>query len=462
MKKQAIQPLKKAFLVFVLILALFSILNPVHAAWYNSSWLYRKAITIDSSKVSATLSNFPVLVSIASDSDLASKAQSDANDILFTLSDGTTKLAHEIEDFNSATGKLIAWVKVPSLSSSTDTTLYMYYGNSSASSQQDAVNVWDANYVMVQHLDESPANDVAGHIDSTSNNNDGTPKNFDGTSTSTTDGTGKINGGDVFDGTDDYVDTALTDDLSGGGAFSVFAWVKDIPAGNQYVIAQSHQLTPSYASDWILGYWNGGLWFRGTQINGSDVISDGSWHLIGFTFDGTTAKLYIDGGYVGSSTPAGFGGIGSVKLMTRGDATSTFTSGTIDSVCISNKARSANWIATEYNNQSSPSTFYSLGSEEVQASGNAPTITLNNPNGNQVIGATYSVDFNVNDADNDQLGAALYYSENSNDFNYLIADLNLNDYSNYPGLSCDSSIWLVSTNCTYDWNLYRLGVSVKD
>jgi len=93
--------MKKSWFL-ILIIAFLLLFLEVNAAWYNSNWLYRKAITIDSSKVSATLSNFPVLVSIASDSDLASKAQSDANDILFTLSDGTTKLAHEIEDFNSA------------------------------------------------------------------------------------------------------------------------------------------------------------------------------------------------------------------------------------------------------------------------------------------------------------------------------------------------------------------------
>lgn len=91
-----------------------------------------------------------------------------------------------------------------------------------------------------------------------------------------------------------------------------------------------------------------------------------------------------------------------------------------------------------------------------------PSVTLNQPNGLQVIGKTYSVDFNVYDSNSAELRATLYYSENSGDFNYLIADLNLNDHSNYPGLSCDSTIWLTSTNCTYDWNLYRQGVSVKD
>ena len=39
--------------------------------------------------------------------------------------------------------------------------------------------------------------------------------------------------------------------------------------------------------------------------------------------------------------------------------------GIIDECRISNSVRSADWIATEYNNQNSPSTFYSYGGENV-------------------------------------------------------------------------------------------------
>ena len=83
-------------ILFNLLAAIFCLLNitAAHAAWYNSSWQYRKKLTIDYTKVGATLSNFPVLVSLTSDSDLAARARSDGYDILFTSSDGTTKLDH--------------------------------------------------------------------------------------------------------------------------------------------------------------------------------------------------------------------------------------------------------------------------------------------------------------------------------------------------------------------------------
>ena len=47
----------------------------------------------------------------------------------------------------------------------------------------------------------------------------------------------------------------------------------------------------------------------------------------------------------------------------RNGGTAQFWNGTIDEVRISSSARSADWIAAEYNNQSSPSTFYNFGAE---------------------------------------------------------------------------------------------------
>jgi len=96
-----------------------------------------------------------------------SAAQSNGDDILFTAGDGTTKLSHEIESWNDFTGNLAAWVKVPSLSSVTDTRIYIYYANAAASNQEDVIGTWDSNYKIITHLHDSV-------VDSTVNNNDGT------------------------------------------------------------------------------------------------------------------------------------------------------------------------------------------------------------------------------------------------------------------------------------------------
>jgi hypothetical protein len=124
--------------------------------WYNTGWGYRKRIIIDHTKVSADLTHYPFLVSLASDVDLVSAAQSNGNDILFTTTNGTTKLDHEIEQYIAGTGQLVAWIRVPSLSSSIDTDIYMYYGNPSCNNQENTTGVWDSSFKMVQHLDDEP------------------------------------------------------------------------------------------------------------------------------------------------------------------------------------------------------------------------------------------------------------------------------------------------------------------
>jgi hypothetical protein len=63
-----------------------------------------------------------MLVSLT-DSSLAANALSSGNDILFTSSDGLTKLNYERESYTSSTGQLIAWVQIPTLSATTDTTI---------------------------------------------------------------------------------------------------------------------------------------------------------------------------------------------------------------------------------------------------------------------------------------------------------------------------------------------------
>lgn len=125
-------------------------------AWYNSNWQYRKSITIDHTKVPNTdQTDFPVLVNRNSDADLQVNALSTGNDILFTSADGVTKIPYQREYYNSSDGALTAWVKVPTVSASQNTTIYMYYGNPNASDQQSASTVWDANYAGVYHLTEN-------------------------------------------------------------------------------------------------------------------------------------------------------------------------------------------------------------------------------------------------------------------------------------------------------------------
>jgi len=117
-------------------------LSPVWAAWVDPDWSYRKQITIAAGMAPTDQTHFPVLISIASDGDLTANAQTDGDDIRFTLADGTTPLDHEIEKYVSATGELVAWVRIPTLAAA-GMTIYMYYGNGTVGSQEDIPGTWD-------------------------------------------------------------------------------------------------------------------------------------------------------------------------------------------------------------------------------------------------------------------------------------------------------------------------------
>ena len=177
--------------------------------WYNTGWSYRKPITIAYGQVSgaSSLINFPMDVSWASDSNLSAGAQSSGNDILFTASDGVTKLNHEIEQYTSSTGQLASWVQIPSLSPTANTVIYMYYGNSSASNQQNAASVWDSNYKGVWHLPQNPTGSAPQLLDSTSNAYNLTVTTGSaGAATST----GQIGGAVSFPMTNEYSPTYAT------------------------------------------------------------------------------------------------------------------------------------------------------------------------------------------------------------------------------------------------------------
>ncbi|HEU4913899.1 MAG TPA: DUF2341 domain-containing protein [Candidatus Saccharimonadales bacterium] len=139
----------------------------------TAAWPYQKKITVDETKIpgSQTLQDYPLLVS-RTDPELRAAAnggrvaKTNGGDIRFTLPNGT-KLDHEIEKYDPATGQLIAWVRIPYLSATTNTELWMQYGNASASNQWNNAGTWGPNYKAVYHLADANPNDTFTTLDTT-------------------------------------------------------------------------------------------------------------------------------------------------------------------------------------------------------------------------------------------------------------------------------------------------------
>ncbi len=126
--------------------------QPVTKTWWNANWTKSERITIDHLQVEGDLTDFPVLIWVASD-DLK-QAQTDGDDFVFVQDDNETVLHHEIERFNSTSGELLCWVNIPFLSSSEDTIFYIYFGNENCENQQQISATWNQDYLGVYHMNQ--------------------------------------------------------------------------------------------------------------------------------------------------------------------------------------------------------------------------------------------------------------------------------------------------------------------
>ncbi|MBA7712624.1 hypothetical protein ES703_121607 [subsurface metagenome] len=188
----------------------------------NAQWLtgygYRKPIEVDESLVpgSTDLTDYPLLVSFT-DPNLAHTSfggymeHANGYDVDFTASDGTTTLDFEIEEYDNTTGEFVGWVRIPTLSATTNTLIYLYYGNSSISTDPSTSATWNTDHLGVWHLHDN-------YEDATSNNNDGT-------ATGTSNITGHIADGQNFNGSGDYIQTT-SNELRTEENFSISAWFK--------------------------------------------------------------------------------------------------------------------------------------------------------------------------------------------------------------------------------------------
>ena len=109
--------------------------------WWNVSWQYRRPITISNS-VSENLTDYQIKLNVSYDPDM----NADFSDLRFTYYNSTiqkeTKIPYWIEEYTESTNATI-WIKVPSIPANTTATIYMYYGNPSATSKSNGTAVFE-------------------------------------------------------------------------------------------------------------------------------------------------------------------------------------------------------------------------------------------------------------------------------------------------------------------------------
>lgn len=332
-------------------------------------WTTIHSITVASSKVSGTQTDFPVYVDLSGfDDSFFNAVASNGADIRVFKSDNSTEVPYELVaiDTGAQTGQL--WFK-GDISASADTTFYIHTGNSGASAYAasdtyGSENVWDSDYVMVHHLQ--------------GNATDSTANDEDGTISGAVSATGKIGTAYDFDGVDDYIEVAHNANQLLTSGLVIRAWFKADTTGesNGRIIDKSTGTTGQggfylrMASSGLFLEFKLGTGALPNPVNSGNDITVGAGRyyrvMLRLATDGTVT-YYINGVISGSpaatNAPTNITTTNAIRIGNRSTATDRTFDGVIDEVSLEayNASKHTGAFAlTEYNNQSSPSTFYSI------------------------------------------------------------------------------------------------------
>lgn len=356
-----------------------------------AGYQYYRAVTVTSttSIASGTNSNFPMLFGgtytwlEASSSGgriqnlvTAPNGGQEPADLIFVTSTPSasgglwscgTSLNFETESYVSSTGVINDWINVPS--ETAGTVLYACYGNSSVTTDQShPSSTWNSNFLGVWHL---PNGTTLSANDSTINGNNGT------VNASATAVAGQIDGGaHVFrsSGTDNNITVGTGNSLNiTNGILTINLWAKRnfIDASGIIFdrgVGGGYSFTLQNTSSSAIAY------FFPTVAGGSFGTApvDLNWHEYTIVSSSSSMTLYVDG--VATAGVAGAPGSfvsqpGQLATLLTGGSNNTDNDFDIDEERISSAALSPPWILTEYNNESSPSTFYAIGSEQTAGGG---------------------------------------------------------------------------------------------
>jgi len=321
-------------------------------------------LTVVAAKIAATLTNYPAYVDL---SDMTTEFWADVvnggGDIRCYSDVGlTTELAREIVSCDTATDTGEMHVKVTSLT----TTAVVYVTTDGSSSEPASTatygrnNVW-SDYVGVYHL-ESLTLDSTGNGYTLTNNN--TVANI----------ASQIGDGADFTATNTNktLTNATNFGMGTGTDITMQTWfspydVTDALEGITFFNNSTRDIKVGFFQD------NGTISFRVERMFvNSDYhsythgMSDGDWAMLHMTWDNTNKISYFNGGSVDNSTYSGNGSgttgsnftIGSEQ--NAGGTVRLWGSNKVDETRVRLGILSADWITTEYNNQSAVGAFWTI------------------------------------------------------------------------------------------------------
>ena len=335
----------------------------------------RKKIHIHAEKIplNKEFEDFPLLISLRLD-ELKSASNGgfisgkNAEDIVFTSTDGLQILPFQLERYNPETGKLTAWVSFKKLSK-LENECYLYYGKTDAV-MQGSNSTFDKTFRAVWHLNGDFQTAGSRHI----------PGEFKGT----TDEEGRFAAAKNFQAIEKGMAVFESNEaLNFSGDISVSAWIKNGGSAFDQTIISNLSFNGGY-SLWIDG--NNKAVFEIADSKGRTAslrkcasgtqLDKGKWYQLTGVYSKKqdSLLLYVNGKldralkseieYTSSKNI--FVGVGP-------DRKSSFMNGLVDEIRIASKAFSAEEIQLFYNSENDPESFFSVDGKEVFSA--SPSLT---------------------------------------------------------------------------------------
>ncbi len=316
-----------------------------------SGWSYRKPVTI-TEQSGSDLIDYQVKVVVDTASLVsAGKMNADGSDIRFTDSDGATLLNFWIEDGTMNTTTTNIWVKVPSIPANENVTIYMYYGNPTATSASD---------VSMTALDVIPDLEIYIPFDEGSGSiaNDYSGNGINGTlSAGVGWTTGRFGGAVNFPDSNNKKVTYGTVPSITGTSITLLAWVyRTATNSTGWNIVASKWFTETGAGstqDFHFDTTNYGqirLYTNGSYRGAVNInFSNNQWRHIGFAVDQSTNRVhFIADGQI-KYTTSGNRPVSSASALMNGDARNGFgLIGYIDSFMIFKRVLTSTELSNIY------------------------------------------------------------------------------------------------------------------
>ena len=350
----------------------------VQAQAWLPGYNYRKKITINKSLVNGKvdLQNFQLLVAledpdlryITGDCRLNKISGSKGRDFAFTLvSTPQTALNFQLDQYEASTGRLLSWVRLPSIAAAESTTapteLYLYYGSNTIHfpSGIAAQSTWESDVYGAWHLnaEASGATLLNGRTSVAAERLKPSPS-----MNSSNFVTGKIGTAISLNGMDQHLTAGRLRDVG----FYVSCWIKLRSTTKEQVIMSTD--SASYGG-FVLKVTEEGKLMLETRINNTitpvlskTVLLVDRWYHVGGSFGSSKREVFIDGsretGTVGGTTVR-VGG--TIVVGAHKDGSSHFN-GLMDELRVQTNVPSNEWMLTSYNNQKDPSAFYAVSPEQ--------------------------------------------------------------------------------------------------